>query len=96
MTITSVEGLEVAHVGREGRAERVVIDGPSGLVLGMAVAVFLDQPVEELEQMAGRSKVSECVLERVVRDRVVHEMAETRPVTVGSASPLQARRCAKG
>ena len=87
MPVTAVERLEVAHVGGEGRPEGVVVDGPAGLVLGVAVAVFLDQAVEELEEVARRPEVPERVLQVVVADRVVDELAEPGPVMVRTVAP---------
>ena len=66
--VASVERLEIAHIRCERGAEGVVIDGPAGLVLGMAVAVLLDQAVEKLEQVPGRTQVAQGVFERVVAD----------------------------
>ena len=63
MTVAPVERFEIAHVRREGGAEGVVIDGPARLVLGVPVAVFLDEPVEELEQMARRPKVPQSIFQ---------------------------------
>src|SRR5262249_15202864 len=51
VAVTPVERLQVAHVGRIGGAEGVGVDGPAGGVLGVAVAVLLDQAVEELEEL---------------------------------------------
>ena len=62
----------------------------SGAVLGVAVAVLLDQPVEELEELAGRPQVAQGVLEVVVADRLVDELAEPGPV--GRSPSSTARR----
>ena len=91
VSVAAVEGLEVAHVGREGRAEGVVVDGPARLVLGVPVAVLLDEPVEELEQVARRPQVPQGVLQGVVADGLVDEAAEARAGPIGpsrAVSPL--------
>ena len=49
----------------------------------MPVAVFFEQPVEELEELPGRSQVSQGVLEVVVADRVVDEPAQPGCLAVG-------------
>src|SRR3954470_22837086 len=49
--VTAVERLKVAHVRRIRRAERVVVDGPARGVFRMAVAVLLDEPVQELKEV---------------------------------------------
>ncbi len=41
--ITAVERLEIAHVGRVGGAEGIVVDRPARGVFGMAVAVLFDE-----------------------------------------------------
>ena len=93
MPIAAVERLEVAHVGRVGRAEGVVVDRPARGVLGVAVAVLFDQPVQELEEVPGRAQVAQGVLEIVVADRVVDEPAEAGGVAVAAdGSGWQARR----
>ena len=84
MAVAAVERLEVPHVGGERRPEGVVVDGPAGLVLGVAVAVFLDQAVEELEQVARGPQVAERVLQVVVADRVIDEAAEPGAVGPGA------------
>ena len=45
VSVTAVEGFEVAHVRGEGGPERVRIDGPPGLVLGVPVTMLFDQSV---------------------------------------------------
>ena len=94
MPVAAVERLEVAHVGREGRAEGVVVDGPAGLVLGVAVAVLLDQAVEELEEVPRRPQVAQRVLQVVVADRLVDEVAEPRAVMLGVSNGTGDRTCA--
>ena len=55
VSVAAVKRLEIADVGRVGRAEGVVVDRPPRGILGVAMAVLLDQPVEELEEVPGRS-----------------------------------------
>ena len=78
MPVAAVERLDVAEVGRVDGAEGVGVDRPAGLVLGVAVAVLFQQAVEELEELAGGPQVAEGVLEGVVGDRLVDELAEPR------------------
>src|SRR3954454_5560465 len=80
MSIPAVEGFQVAHIRGQRGTERVVVDGPSGLILGVAMAVLLDQAMEKLEQVPGRAAVAQRVLDVVIIDRIVDEMAEARPV----------------
>lgn len=84
-----VEGVDFAELGGEDGAEGFGVDGPAGGVVGVAVAVFLDQAVEELEEVAGGAEVAEGVLEGVVGDGGVDEGAEgwagRRVVGVGGA-----------
>ncbi len=75
MSVTAVEGLEIANVGGVDRTERVVVDRPARGVLGMAVAVLLYEPVQELEKVARGAQVAQGVLEVVVADGVVDEPA---------------------
>ena len=62
MPIAAVERFEVAHVGRVGRAEGVVVDRPARGVFGMPVAVLFDQPVQELEEVPRRAQVPSASL----------------------------------
>ena len=50
--VAPVERFEVTDVGRVGGSEGVGVDRPPGRVLGVSVAVFLDQAVEGLEELA--------------------------------------------
>ena len=75
MPVASVERLEIAHVGCEGGAKGVLIDGPAGLVLGVTVAVLLDQAVQKLEQVPGCAQVAQCIFQVVVADGLVHKVA---------------------
>ena len=96
--IPAVERLEVANVGSIGRAKRVVIDRPARGILGVAVAVLLDEPVQELEKVAGRAQVAQSVLEVVVADRVVDESAQAvglRRWSTGSCRQARRRSLAR-
>src|SRR4051794_20404628 len=78
--VTAVEGLEIAHVRPVGGAERVVVDGPARGVLGVAMAMLLDQAMEELEEVPGGAEVGQGLLEVVVAHGVVDEATEARGV----------------
>ncbi len=84
MPITPVERLEVANVGGISRAKRIVVDRPPRRVFGMAMAVLLDEPVQEFEKVARRAQVTQGVLEVVVADRVVDETAQAWCFSVGA------------
>src|SRR5271157_1697161 len=94
MPVASVERLEIAHVGCEGGAEGVVIDGPAGLVRGMALTVLLDQAVQKLEQVPGCAQVAQRILQRVVADGLVHEVAQPRAIVLGITNGTGSRTCA--
>src|SRR4051794_21909498 len=74
--IAPVERLDVPQVGGIDRAEGVRIDRPLGLVLGVAVAMLFQKAVEELEELPGGAEVPEGVLEGVVGDGLLDELAE--------------------
>lgn len=94
MPVTPVERLEIAHVRREGGAEGVVIDGPAGLVRGMALTVLLDQAVQKLEQVPGCAQVAQCIFQVVVADGLVHEVAQPRAIVLGVSNGTGDRICA--
>src|SRR5271157_2452067 len=82
VSVTAVEGFEVAHVRGERGPERVRIDGPPGLVLGVPVTMLFDQSVQKFEEVPGRAQIAQSVFERVIADRFVNELAQAGPVVV--------------
>ena len=80
MPIAAVERFEIAHVGRIGRAEGIVVDRPARRVFGVAVAVLFDQPVQEFEEMPRCSQITQGVFQIIIADRFVDETAQTRCV----------------
>ncbi len=49
MPETAIESFEFAHLGREYGSECVGVDRCAGLVFGVAVAMFLEETMEEFE-----------------------------------------------
>ena len=79
MAVAPVEGVEIADVRGVGRPEGVGVDRPSRGVLGVAMTMLFQQSVEELEELSRGPEIPQRVLERVVRDRLIDQLAESRP-----------------
>src|SRR4051812_44048089 len=70
-------------MGGQGGAERVGIDRPLRVILGVAMTMLFHETVEELEELARRAQVAERVFQRVVTDRLFDELTQPRPLAVG-------------